>query len=89
MITIKIKTPRDYWKQLQEWVKNPRQKQCIAMVDYQIEEFKVMLMNQNFSYLSGEYRERVIDDVIAVLYRSRKQTCDLIKDFYPKFNIPK
>lgn len=88
MITIKIKTPKDRWEQLQEWVKNPRQKQCIEMVDYQIEVFKNMIKNQDFNYLSDEDRKRVIEDVTEILYRSRKQTCDLIKDFYPKFNIP-
>ena len=88
MITIKIKTTRDYWKQLQEWVSMPRQEQCIDMVDYQIEVFNNMIKNKGFNYLSDEDRKRVIEDVTEILYKSRKQTCDLIKNFYPKFNIP-
>ena len=88
MITIKIKTTRDYWKQLQVWVRMPRQEQCIDMVDYQIEVFNNMIKNKGFNYLSDEDRKRVIEDVTEILYKSRKQTCDLIKNFYPKFNIP-
>ena len=75
MITIKIKTPKDCWKQLQEWVKNPRQKQCIEMVDYQIEVFKNMIKNQDFNYLSDEDRKRVIEDVIE---RLEKEIAELV-----------
>ena len=66
----------------------PRQEQCIDMVDYQIEVFNNMIKNKGFNYLSDEDRKRVIEDVTEILYKSRKQTCDLIKNFYPKFNIP-
>ena len=89
MITIKIKTPRDYWKQLQEWVRMPRQEQCIDMVDYQIAVFENMLWIQTFGYLSEEDRELVIEDVTEMLYKSKEQTYKLIKAVYPKFNIPK
>ena len=88
MITIKIKTPKDYWEQLQEWVKNPRQKQCIEMVDYQTAVFRNMFRDQAFDYLSEKDRERVVEDVTEMLYKSKEQTCSLIKEFYPKFNIP-
>ena len=43
----------------------------------------------NPSDFIDEDRKRVIEDVTEILYKSRKQTCDLIKNFYPKFNIPK
>lgn len=33
MITIKIKTPKDYWDELKEWGKSPRQKQCYESKD--------------------------------------------------------
>ena len=90
MITIKIKTPRDYWKQLQEWVSMPRQEQCIDMVDYQIAVFENMLSRpQAFDYLSEKDRERVVEDVTEMLYKSKEQTYKLIKAVYPKFNIPK
>jgi len=89
MITIKIKTPRDYWKQLQEWVRMPRQEQCIDMVDYQIAVFENMFRVQAFDYLSEKDRKRVIEDVAEMLYKSKEQTYKLIKAVYPKFNIPK
>ena len=89
MITIKIKTPRDYWKQLQEWVRMPRQKHCIDMVDYQIAVFRNMFRDQAFDYLSEKDRERVIEDVTEMLHKSKEQTYKLIEAVYPKFNIPK
>lgn len=89
MITIKIKTPRDYWKQLQEWVRMPRQEQCIDMVDYQIAVFENMFRVQAFDYLSEKDRKRVIEDVTEMLYKSKEQTYEFIEANYPIFNIPK
>lgn len=84
MITINIKTPRDYYNEFLEWVKQPRKKNAKEYVDF-LEGVLVSKISESFNdYVPSEatstqrLKEDLEEMACKCIYEVSRQTKDLI-----------
>ena len=89
MITIKIKTWKDWKKDFIDWVKEPRRKTCKEYVDY-MEELQKQTLYKKIEDTCDKYknmREGQIQDIIEAVEicvaDCAKETRNLIDDCQP------
>lgn len=83
MITIRFKTPKDYWKQYKEWLRTPKKKEVMEMIDYYHSLLGEELSKDNaLSFLSNQDIEKVDEELCAISNLCRYKVEKLIKSIY-------
>lgn len=90
MITIKIKTWKDYKKDFINWVQEPRRKTCKEFVNYmasvsqQVVDKRLSEELDKIEGLNATQKSNIINTAQQAIVDCQKDTCELINKCVPK-----
>lgn len=90
MITIKIKTWKDYKKDFINWVQAPRRKTCKEFVNYmgnvsqKVVDYRLAEELDKIEFLNEAQKDNIICTAQQAIVDCQKDTCRLIDECVPK-----